>query len=70
MDFRNREFVELVKQTREKFGASIEEAHDLIFADDEVRRLVAIRINRESECQKQAIADLRRQWRPISVYNR
>jgi hypothetical protein len=60
MDFRNWDFVELVKQTRQKFGVSIEGAHDLIFADDEVRRLVAIRINREPECRKQAIADLRR----------
>ncbi len=60
MEFRNRDFVQLVKQTREKFGVSIQEAHDLIFAVEEMRRLVALRINREPECRKQAIWDLRR----------
>lgn len=58
MAFRNRDFVELVKRTREKFGVSIQEAHDLIFADDEVRRLVALRINRDLECRKQALWDI------------
>lgn len=59
MNFQNRDFVELVKRTREKFGVSIQEAHDLIFADEEMRRLVAIRINREPECRKQAASDIR-----------
>ena len=53
------DFVELIKRTRVKFGVSIQEAHDLIFADEEMRRLAAIRINREPECRKQAAYDLR-----------
>ena len=59
MEFRNQDFVELVKQTRAKFGVSIDEAHDLIFADEEIRRLVAWRINHNQECRKQALWDLR-----------
>jgi hypothetical protein len=58
-DFRNSDFILLVKQTREKFGVSIEEAHDLIFADEEVRRLVSSRINREPECRNMAWQDIR-----------
>jgi hypothetical protein len=34
MDIQNRDFVELVKRTREKFDVSIEEAHNIIFADE------------------------------------
>jgi hypothetical protein len=48
MELQNRDFIRLVKRTREKFGVSISEAHDLIFADEEMRRLVAWRINRVS----------------------
>jgi hypothetical protein len=60
MAFQNRDFVQLVKRTREKFGVSIDEAHDLIFADEEMRRLVAWRINHDEECRKQALWDMRR----------
>lgn len=73
MDFRNADFIQLVKRTREKFGVSIDEAHDLIFANDEVRRLVARRINHDSECRKLAHQDIRRngaQSRFIRVGNR
>ena len=59
MDFENRDFTLLVKRTREKFGVSIEGAHDLIFADPEMKRLVAWRINHNAECRKQALWDLR-----------
>ena len=59
MELQNRDFVQLVKRTREKFGVGIDEAHDLIFADDEIRRLVAWRINHDAECRKQALWDLR-----------
>ena len=60
-EFRNRDWIELVKRTREQFGVSIEEAHDLIFADDEIRRLVAGRINRVPECRKMVAQDIKRQ---------
>ena len=59
MEFRNQDFIELVKRTREKFGVSIAEAHDMIFADEQMRRLVAWRINHDQECRKQALADMR-----------
>ena len=59
-DFRNGDFILLVKRTREKFCFSIEEAHDLIFADEDVRRLVSARINREPQCRKMAWRDIRR----------
>lgn len=59
MSIRNRDWIELVKATRAKFGVSIEGAHDLILADDEVRRLVAIRINQDAECRKMALYDVR-----------
>jgi len=59
MEFENRDFVQLVKRTREKFGASIDEAHDIIFSDEEMRRLVAWRINHDQECRKQALWDMR-----------
>jgi hypothetical protein len=60
MDIGNRDFVQLVKRTREKFGVSIDGAHDLIFADEEMRRLVARRINHDPECRKQALRDIRK----------
>lgn len=59
MEFRNQDFIELVKLTRAKFSVSIDEAHDLIFADEEMRRLVARRINHNQECRKQALYDIR-----------
>ena len=59
MDFENRDFTLLVKRTREKFGVSIDGAHDLIFADPEMKRLVAWRINHDPECRKQALGDVR-----------
>lgn len=59
MDFENRDFTLLVKSTREKFNVGIDEAHDLIFADSAMRRLVAWRINHDTECRKQALWDLR-----------
>lgn len=59
MESQNRDFIQLVKQTREKFGVSIDEAHDMIFADDEMRRLVARRVNHDQECRKQALWDVR-----------
>lgn len=60
MELENRDFIELVKLTRQKFQVSIDEAHDLIFADEEMRRLVAWRINHDPECRKQALGDMRR----------
>ena len=59
MEFQNRDFIRLVKRTREKLGVSIDEAHDMIFADEEMRRLVAWRINHDQECRKQALRDMR-----------
>ncbi|HET6523817.1 hypothetical protein [Sphingopyxis sp.] len=59
MDIGNRDFAQLVKRTREKFGVNIDGAHDLIFADEEMRRLVARRINHDPECHKQAAWDMR-----------
>lgn len=58
MELRNRDFIQLVKRTREKFGVSIDEAHDLIFSDSEMRRLVALRINSQSECRRMASQDI------------
>ena len=59
VDFQNQDFIQVVKRTRQKFGVSIDEAHDLIFADQEMRRLVAWRINHDRECRKQALWDMR-----------
>lgn len=59
MELTNREWIELVKVTREKFGVSIQGAHDLILSDEEMRRLVALRINRDPECRKTAWKDIR-----------
>ena len=54
MEFQNRDFIQLVKRTREKFNVSIDEAHDMISADEEMPRLVAWRINHNDDCRKQA----------------
>jgi hypothetical protein len=62
-DFDNREWIQLVKRTRETFGVSLDDAHDLILADEEMRRLVAWRINHDSECRKQALWDIRHKGR-------
>ncbi len=59
MDIANQDFIQLIKRTREKFGVSIDGAHDLIFADNEMRRLIARRINHDPECRKQALWDMR-----------
>lgn len=59
MQFQNRDFMQLMKRTREKFLVSIDEAHDLIFADEDMRRLVAWRVNNDPECRKQALWDIR-----------
>lgn len=58
MDFTNSDFILLVKQTREKFNVSIDGAYDLLFADEEMRRLVAWRINHDPECRKMASWDI------------
>lgn len=50
-----------MKRTREKFGVSIAEAHDMIFAVDEMRQLVAWRIHSDRDCRKQALWDVRHQ---------
>ena len=47
MEFKNRDIIQLLKRTRQKFGLSIDDAHDMIFADEEMRRLVAWRINHD-----------------------
>jgi hypothetical protein len=59
VEFDNHDFILLVKRTRQKFGVSIDEAHDMIFADEEMRRLVTWRVNHNQECRKQALRDLR-----------
>ena len=59
MQLENSDFIHLVKRTREKVGVSIDGAHDLIFADPQMKRLVAWRINHDPECRKQALWDLR-----------
>lgn len=59
MTFANSDWIQLVKRTREKFGVGLDEAHDLIFADEEMRRLVAWRINHDRECRKMAQWDMR-----------
>ncbi|WP_428680289.1 hypothetical protein [Sphingopyxis sp.] len=58
MDIADQDFIQLVKRTREKFGVSIDDAHDMIFAEEEMRRLVALRINHNPECRKQAMRDM------------
>ena len=42
MKSENRNSALLVKETREKFGVSIEGAHDLIVVDPEMKRLVRV----------------------------
>lgn len=59
MDIANQDFIQLVKRTREKLGVNIDDAHDLIIADEEMRRLIARRINHDPECRKQALRDMR-----------
>jgi hypothetical protein len=59
VEFQNSDFIQLVKRTRQKFGVGLDEAHDMIFADEEMRRLVAWRINHDPECRKQALWDVR-----------
>lgn len=59
MQFQNDDFTQLVKLTRQKFNVSIQGAHDIIFADGEMRRLVAWRINHEPQCREQALFDIR-----------
>ena len=59
MEFDNGDFTLLVKRTREKFGVDIDGAYDLIFADREMSRLIAWRINHNAECRKQALWDIR-----------
>jgi hypothetical protein len=49
----------LVKRTREKFGVSIAGAHDLIFQDETMRRLVALRVNLHPKCRAIAFRDMR-----------
>lgn len=60
-EFSDRDWIELVKHTREKFGDSLPEAFERLFADTEVRRLVALRVNRSAECRKQALSNIRRE---------
>jgi hypothetical protein len=59
VELQNSDFIQLVKRTRQKFGVGLDEAHDMIFADEEMRRLVAWRINHDPECRKQALWDVR-----------
>ena len=42
-DFDNRQWIQFVKRTRETFGVSLDDAHDPILADEQMRRLVAWR---------------------------
>jgi len=60
MELTDRDWVELVKVTREKFDVSIDSAHDLILTDEKVRRLVALRINSDTNCRTLALHDLRK----------
>ena len=59
MEVQNRDFAQLVKRTREKLGVSIDDAHDVIFTDEEMQGLVAWRIKYDQKCRKQALRDLR-----------
>ncbi|MDB5672743.1 MAG: hypothetical protein JWO25_3702 [Alphaproteobacteria bacterium] len=54
----NRDFIQLVKRTRVECGVSIDDARDMIFANEQMRRLVAWRVNHNPECRKQALRDL------------
>jgi hypothetical protein len=55
MELSNRDFTQLVKDTREKFDVGLDEAHDILFADEVLRRLVAWRIKHDRECRKEAL---------------
>jgi hypothetical protein len=59
MDFRNQDWIELVKGTRKKFGCSLEEAHDKIFEVEEMRRIISWRINHDLQCRKMAMNNMR-----------
>lgn len=59
MGFESDDWIRLVKRTRENFNVSIVGAHDLNFADKEVRRLVARRINCDARCRKMTHQDMR-----------
>jgi len=63
MELRNRESVQFVKRARESFGVSIDDAHDMQFADEEMRRLVAWRVDIDPECRKQAFWNIRHKSR-------
>ena len=58
MDWREGDWTELVKRTRQKFGVGLDEAHDIILADDEMRRVLATRIN-HGRCRTLALRDIR-----------
>ena len=58
-DFKNSDWIQLVKRTRQKFGVSLDEAHGLIFADQEMRRLIAWRVNHDPQCRKWASQDIK-----------
>ena len=64
----DRAWLELVKATRAKFGVSINEAHRLILADETMRRLIALRVNRDRQCRKLALADWRQNG-PQSLFS-
>ncbi|MDE2411511.1 MAG: hypothetical protein KGM18_07025 [Sphingomonadales bacterium] len=59
IDPRHHDFITLVMRVRMVHGASIDEAHRIIFADPAMRRLTAARINRDAQCRKLANADIR-----------
>ncbi len=52
-EFSERDWVQLVKRTREKFGVTIGR-HDLIFADETMRRFVAHRVATNPRCRRLA----------------
>lgn len=60
MTFASSEFVALVKRKRAKFGVGIDQAPELVFADAEMRRPIAWRIDHDPECRRQAHHDLKR----------
>ena len=60
MDIRNSDWIGLVKATRERFGISIQEAHEMILADDKMCRLIAHRVDHNPVCRKMALQDLSR----------
>jgi hypothetical protein len=58
-DFENSDWIHLVKRTRQKFGVGLDEAHSLIFADEEMRRMIAWRVNHDPQCRKLASQDIK-----------